>query len=81
MTSSGVLVTTEATLIGLGYILWRFEAKTESYIFYEDINTQFVHFQGQNVKSQRKQKAACEIGLLAVRGILVISHVTVLRLS
>ena len=81
MTSSGILVTAEAKLIGLGYILCRFEVKTESFISYEDINTQFMHFQGQNVESQRNQKAACEIGLLAVRGIIVISHVTVLRLS
>ena len=62
MISSGVLVTAKAMLIKLGYILWRFEAKIESYISYEDINTQFVHFQDQNMKSQRKQKAAREIG-------------------
>ena len=47
---------------------WRFEAKTETYISYEDINTQFVHSQGQNVQSHRKQKAAYEIGHLGSQG-------------
>ena len=79
--SSGVLVTTEVTLIRSGPILWRFETKIETYISHEDINTQFMHIQGQNVQSQGKQKAAREIGHLAVRGNFVISHATVLQLS
>ena len=60
LTSLSVSITTEATLIGLGYTLYRFEAKTENYISYEDINPQIIHFQGQNVKSQRKQKTVRE---------------------
>ena len=42
--SFGVLITTEATLIRLRKILWHFEAKTYTYISYEDIDTQFSHF-------------------------------------
>ena len=52
--SLGVSITTEATPIGLGYTLYRFEAKTENYKYYEDINSHFIHFQGQKVQSQRK---------------------------
>ena len=45
--SSEVLITSEATLIELRQMLQRFEAKTQTYISYKDINIQFLHFQGQ----------------------------------
>ena len=66
--SLGVSVTTEATPFGLGYTLYRFEAKTENYKSYEDIYSQFVHFQGQNVQSQRKQKTVRETVHLGSQG-------------
>ena len=81
LTSYSILVTTEATLIRLGCTLYHFKAKTKNYICYEDINTQFMHSQGQNGQHQRKQKTVRGKEHLAVRGILIISHVTVLRLS
>ena len=79
--SLGVLITTEGTLIGLGYYLCCFEAKKDNYKSYEDIDNQFIHFQGQNVQSQRKQNIACTIGYFAVRSNFIISYDAVLRLS
>ena len=40
--SLSVSVTTEATLIRLGYTLYRFETKTKRYNFHEDKSTQFI---------------------------------------
>ena len=68
MTSLDILVIAEAKLIRLGYILWCFEGKTDTYISCEDIDTQFLHFQGQKSKSQRKQKTVREIGHLGSQG-------------
>ena len=81
LTSLGISVTTEATPIGLGYILYRFETKTDKYKSYEDINSHFIHFQGQKVQAQRKQKTVRETINLMVKGIFVISHATMLQLN
>ena len=81
LTSLSVSITTEATLISLGYTLYRFKANMENYKSYEEINSHFIHFQGQKVQSQRKQKTVREIVHSTFRGNFVISHDTVLRLS
>ena len=48
--SFSVSDTTEATIIGLGYNLYHFEAKTGGYNFDEDLLTQFLVYPGQNFK-------------------------------
>ena len=54
MTSYSILVTTGATFIRLGYTLYRFEAKTKGYNFYEDKSTQFTFDLGQICRLQNQ---------------------------
>ena len=48
LTLFSVMHTTKATLIGLRYNLYHFEAKTESYNVYEDHLVQCIVYLGQN---------------------------------
>ena len=54
LTSLGVLVTTEATPIGLGYTLYRFETKTKGYNFHENNSTQFTVDPGRICRLQNQ---------------------------
>ena len=70
----GMITTTEATLVRLRRILWRFKAKTYTYISYEDFQSQIMHFHGQKSKFQRKQKTVRETRLVGSQGYF--SHFT-----
>ena len=79
LSSFGILITIEAILIELRRILWHYEAKTRSTFLMKTSKAESYISMDKNRNLRENGKLSVKQGLKAVKGILIISHDTVLQ--